>query len=38
VVKEDDDDDSKGQQAAIRMKHVIMSSIEKSHKSFIADI
>ena len=37
-MKEEEEDEKGGQQAAIRMKHVIMSTIEKSHKSFIADI
>ena len=39
AIKDDEDEDAKGgQQAPIRMKHVIMSTIEKSHKSFISDI
>lgn len=38
VVKDDEDDDKGGQQAPIKMKQVIMSNIEKSHKNFVSDI
>ena len=33
-----DDDDDKSQQQAVKMKELIMSNIDKSHKSYVADI
>lgn len=37
-VAEENEEDEKTQQAATKMKEIVMSAIEKSHKSYVADI